>query len=77
MPRNVSLSTPAVMTANRDGNYVAIRRTELNEIKDALGGIRTNLDAVANIFQNGANAFRNEAQGIEAAHRIIERFCRF
>ena len=65
------------MTANRDGNYVAIRRTELNEIKDALGRIRTNLDAVANVFQNGANAFRNEAQGIEAAQRIIERFCRF
>ena len=51
---------------------MAIRRAELNEIRDALGRIRGNLE-VASIFQNGANSFRNEAAGIEAAQRIIEK----
>ena len=68
---------PLRITANRDGAYVAVRRAELNEIMDSLRRIHGNLDAAALIFENGARSFRQEASGIEAARRIIERFCRF
>ena len=54
-----------------------MRRAELNEIMDSLRRIHGNLDAAALIFENGARSFRQEASGIEAARRIIERFCRF
>ena len=76
LPQSSSLNTPAVITANRDGNYIAVRRAEMNDILDSLRRIGTNLDAAAAIFENGARSFRNEASGIESARRIIERFCR-